>query len=119
MVASDGAQARLVYSPNGVTKVDNRHVLVYRGQRYCWYQSAWHGSGWYWCGYAWHRGYGWSGSYGWNYWHGMHTMPYPGWYRERDARSGRAAPLSKREQATSNPNSATDDPPSGSGNNNR
>ncbi|MGD0192563.1 MAG: hypothetical protein ABSD74_17635 [Rhizomicrobium sp.] len=112
MLASDGAQARMVYAPNGVTRVDSRHALVYRGQQYCWYQSAWHGSGWYWCGYAWHRGYGWSGAYGWNYWHGAHIMPYPGWYRGRDAMSGRPAPLKKADQNGQEP--AGSNPASGS-----
>src|SRR5262245_52015426 len=51
--------------------------FIWRGQRYCWYNSGWRGPGWYVCGFAWRRGLGWGGPSGWHGWRrpGIHRPP--------------------------------------------
>src|SRR5262245_38720151 len=42
--------------------------FVWRGRRYCWYDTGWRGPGWYECGFRWRRGLGWGGPVGWHGW---------------------------------------------------
>jgi hypothetical protein len=42
--------------------------FVWRGRRYCWYNTGWRGPGWYRCGFRLRRGLGWGGPAGWHGW---------------------------------------------------
>src|SRR5215475_11243199 len=42
--------------------------FMWRGHRYCWYNTGWRGGGWYRCGFRWRRGLGWGGPVGWHGW---------------------------------------------------
>jgi len=39
--------------------------VVWRGHKYCWYDSGWNDAGWYRCGFDKNTGHGWGGPKGW------------------------------------------------------
>jgi hypothetical protein len=66
---TNGAEAKVVISPAGIAIGGEAYPYLYRGERYCWYDTAWRGPGWYWCGYARRDHLGWGGPFGWHHWH--------------------------------------------------
>jgi hypothetical protein len=71
-----GAEAKVIIAPAGIALVGDGYPYLYRGEHYCWYDTAWRGPGWYECGYAWRDRLGWGGPSGWHHWHRGH----PGYF---------------------------------------
>lgn len=50
-----------IAAPNSADK----NPVVWRGNKYCWYDTGWNGAGWYRCGFEKNTGHGWGGLEGW------------------------------------------------------